>query len=188
MTMERTRWGRGALALGAALLVVALPAAAANVPAGTKVYVKAKNSRLQKSPTSDSVVAVLQPGDVLLYGSPDPKDGRWHLVTTVDKKKGYLFASNLSLQAVKPENLTGGAVSEKEKRAFASSGAATKALGDGAVALGEKSPDTRETMRRLLAVEAVAVRTTDAQLAEHARKAGLSPMVGPRAKLAQGGK
>src|SRR4051812_38371274 len=82
------------MALGLWATSLALAAA----PSDTPLYVKARNTRLMASasPTAD-VVAILQPGQKVLWKGADPQNKQWHRVV-VEGKAGLVFQSNLSKQ------------------------------------------------------------------------------------------
>src|SRR4051812_13737067 len=118
--MKRRHWLLAAAAL-------TLAGAAFAVAPGGKLFIRARNTRLQKdsSPTAE-VVKLLQPGDEVVWNGADAKDKKWHKVTA-GSVSGVVFQANLSPKPPNTELLakTGGGVNPQ---AFASSGAATKAL------------------------------------------------------------
>ncbi len=167
----RSRW---TLPIVAILVGTAATAVAAKV--GDTLFVKAKNTKVlaKASPTAD-VVVLLQPGDEVVWKGADKKEKRWHKVS-VAGKEGLVFQSNLS--TAKPSMETVGTSGEQvDAKAFASSGAATKALGPGAKQYGEKK-NLQETVAQIEKLEQQAKEVTAKDLAQHEKQNGLFPVVG----------
>ncbi|MFL5320289.1 MAG: SH3 domain-containing protein [Myxococcaceae bacterium] len=162
-----------------ALLLVGTGALALN--AGAEVYVKAKNTKLlQKPDATSTVVGTLQPGDKVKWQQAANKE--FHSVTATNGKTGYVYFSNLSVNPPVTEYVKGtGAVDAKT---FATTGAATKALGDGAITYGDQKLNNEDAVKAILAMEAMGQQTSSGEVAEHAKSAGLTPAV----KLAEGSK
>lgn len=175
--------------LAAALsLFTASPARAAEPKT---LYVKARNTRLMASsaPTAN-VVAILQPGQTVEWLGADPKARQWHRVK-VSGKQGVVFQSNLSKQAPSMELVSqDGVKKEVNPGVFASSGAAVKGLSEGAVKYGHGKQEASmdDAVKQLQALEEHAGKITPEELAAHASKAQLFPVVGPRATASRGGK
>jgi hypothetical protein len=154
------------------------------------LYVKARNTRLMASasPTA-SVVAILQPGQKVKWKGSDPKARQWHRVE-VSGKKGLVFQSNLSKKPPDMELLAKEGGAPVDAAVFASSGAAVKGLSDGAIQYGKgkKNPDLKGAVQQLQALEEKAEQITPEELAAHANKVHLFPVVGPRATASRGGK
>ena len=166
---------RGRLIVAAALL--AAGGAFAGLSAGTTVFIKAKNTKLLKAAKVDAAAegAALQPGDEVAWQKMEGKE--FHQVK-VGGKTGYVFFSNLSTKKPEPEYLQGkGAVDGK---AFASSGAATKALAPAAT--NDKAMSDaklKEAAKDILAAEALSqLVVTPGVAAAHAKTAGLNRVVG----------
>jgi uncharacterized protein YgiM (DUF1202 family) len=157
------------------------------------LYVKARNTRLMASaaPTAD-VVAILQPGQQVTWLGADAKNKQWHRVRVNAKKikEGLVFQSNLSTKPPNMELTTKSGGSPIDPTAFANSGAAVKGLSDGAIAYGngKKDPDLSQAVVQVQALEKLAEQITPAELAAHAAKARLLPVVGPRDTISRGGK
>jgi len=183
---KRTRRWVSTLVLCAAS--TALAAGATDVT----LYVKARNTRLMASasPTAD-VVALLQPGQKVTWKGADPKNKQWHQVM-VDGKTGLVFQSNLSKQQPSLELTAKEGSSTTDTRGLVSSGAAIRGLTDGAARYGKdkgkKEPGFAETVAQLKALDALAQSVTPDELATHADKAHLFPVVGPQATVSGGGK
>jgi uncharacterized protein YgiM (DUF1202 family) len=128
---------------------------------------------LQKPDATSGVLAVLQPGDEVKWQKAEGKE--FHSVQS-GGKTGYVYFSNLSTSKPAQEYAKGsGAVDSK---AFASSGAATKALGDGAIAYGDQKLNNDDAVKAVLAMEAMGQQTTAEDVAAHVKTAGLVPAVG----------
>ena len=171
---KRMRLWVGLVALGAA------GSAGAVKPGGT-LYVKARTTRLMKAPgATGDALAVLQPPTPVRWEGADPKNKQWHRVA-VDGRTGYVFQSNLCTQPPSLEVVAGPHAGKVDAQAFANSGAAVKAVSSGVIAMGEKDADAGRAVRELQALEQLARGVQDAQLAQHAKEAGLKPVVGASA-------
>jgi hypothetical protein len=157
------------------------------------LYVKARNTRLMASaaPTAD-VVAILQPGQQVTWLGADAKNKQWHRVRLNGKKpkEGLVFQSNLSTKPPNMELTTKNGGNPIDATAFANSGAAVKGLSDGAIVYGngKKDPDLSQAVVQVQALEKLAEQISPAELAAHAAKARLFPVVGPRDSISRGGK
>lgn len=177
--------------VGVLLATLSLCAAATALAADEKntLYVKARNTRLMASaaPTAD-VVAILQPGQQVTWLGADPKHKQWHRVK-VKGQEGLVFQSNLSTRPPRME-LTASSGRKVDATAFANSGAAVKGLSEGAISYGngKKEPDLSGAVKQLQALEKLAEQITPEELAAHAAKARLHPVVGPSATVSRGGK
>ncbi|MDC0712562.1 SH3 domain-containing protein [Stigmatella sp. ncwal1] len=175
----------------AALLVLGASSPALAVPVGGTLYVKARNTRLMASasPTANAL-AILQPGQEVKWQGADPKNKQWHRVVA-GKQQGVVFQSNL---ATKPPSLElvaqDKAVRQVDPVAFSNSGAAVKGLSKGAIdyGKGKNDPGYEQAMNQLQELEALAEKIGPSELAAHARKAQLFPVVGPQASTKRGGK
>jgi len=172
------------LGAGLALVLVALGGAALGEGKGavapqTKVYIRARNTRLMKSSAlTAKPVKVLQPGDVVTYLGVDPTNPQWHRVSAGNNLEGVVFQSNLSLTPPKAENLGASTASAVELKSYASKGAAIKALGPGALDYAKQN-NAGDVALRIAGAEQLAKDVSEKQLAEHATKVGLFPVVGP---------
>lgn len=174
-----------------ALLVLGAANPALAAPAETILYVKARNTRLMASASATAnVLAVLQPGQEVKWLGADPKNTQWHRVQS-GTQKGLVFQSNL---AKKPPNLELVAQDKGTRQvdpvAFANSGAAVKGLGQGAInyGKGKNDPGYEQAIKQLQELETLAEKIGPGELATHARKAHLFPVVGPQAVAGRGGK
>jgi hypothetical protein len=177
------------------LAVLSLCAAVTALAADDKntLYVKARNTRLMASasPTAD-VVAILQPGQQVTWMGADTKNKQWHHVKVKGKEtqQGLVFQSNLSTKPPNMELTVRNGSRPVDATAFANSGAAVKGLSEGAIAYGngKKEPDLSQAVKQVQALEKLAEQITPAELAAHAAKAHLSPVVGPRDTVSRGGR
>ncbi len=163
-------------------VLVGSSALAAGSPA---LYVRAKNTKLLAQPSALSkAVATLQPGDEVSWLARDAKNPLFHKVSTKGGQTGYLFQSNLATAKPPAEVHAQVAGNEAVRRVGgdASTGAATKALGDGAVSFKEQ-PEAAKVVSQLQAVDAIANRVDGKAIAAHVKSAGLQQP----AKLATGG-
>jgi hypothetical protein len=156
-------------------LLVAGTAAAVKV--GGTLYVRTPNTRVMAStaPTADAVL-VLQPGEEVVWQGADSKNKRWHKVSAKGKT-GYVFQSNLSPKKPTGEVVARAGAATTDTAAFASSGAATKALGDGAVDYGKKK-QAGEAVNQLLTLEALAKKVTPAEVAKRSKQTGVVAATG----------
>lgn len=159
-------------------------AAAAGAKPGDTLYIKARNTRVLKDPSaSAAVVVILQPGAAVTWQGPDPKDKRWQRVVS-GKNKGVVLSANLTAEKPKGEVMAATGAEAADANAFMSSGAASKALGAGAIAYAkEKNADA--AARQLQRAEGLAKTIGPREVSEHARKAGLHDAVGASAGVAE---
>jgi len=161
------------------------------VKPGGLLYVKAKNTHLKasSSPTADTLV-VLQPGKEVTYdgkvaGTP------WCKVKVAVEKKGtvagFIYQANLGVSPPAMEVTSKSPGKPLSPEAFASSGAAVKALGPGAITYGASLPESQSS-DQLIALEKLAASIKDAQVVEYAREGGLPEVVGPAQVAKKGGK
>lgn len=170
----RRRWAWASMAF----LGVATAAYAVNK--GDTLYIRARDTGLMDSPKPTAkTVAVLQPGMEVTYVAPASKATGWHEVEAA-AKHGFVYQSNLSKQKPSGEVV---AASGKpiDPAAFASSGAATKALSEGAVNYGTSThPDYARAVKDIQATEAIAKSIGSPQLFSHEQDAHLHAMVGKK--------
>lgn len=97
------------------------------VAKGGKLYIKSKDTKvLKEAKAGATAVVTVQPGTEVIWNGADTKDKSFHEIS-VNGKKGYVLMSNLSpSQPVAEIDSTSG--KPMSAQAFASSGAATKAL------------------------------------------------------------
>ena len=165
------------LALGG--LTLAGPAPAAEPP--RVLYVKAKNTHVKASasPTADTL-GILQPGQSVTYGGREGTTS-WHRVTVALARgplQGFIYQANLASSPPSLEVLSKDPQKPLSAEAFASSGAAFKGLGPGALEYGA-TLERPECTRQLTGLVELARGVTDAQVAEYAHAGGLPEVVGP---------
>jgi hypothetical protein len=140
------------LALASALL--ATPALAVK-PGGT-LYIKSKDTKvLDKADAKGKAVTTLQPGAEVVWQGADEANKQFHKIES-GKFKGYTLQANLSPSKPANENLAKDNGNPIDAKAFASSGAATKALSGGALKTASGNPSQEELARALISVEATA--------------------------------
>jgi hypothetical protein len=166
----------------AVLLALGVPGSALAVKPGGSLYVKAKNTRVLKSPspTADAV-AILQPGQQVTWKGADPTQKQWHRVEAPGGKAGYVFQTSLSTTPPSMEVVAkDGKTRNLDPAAFVASGAAVKALGEGATSYGkQKGPDYGKAVDQIKQLETVALAVTPADISRHVAEAGLFPVLGP---------
>jgi hypothetical protein len=147
------------------------------VKSGDVLYVRARDTGLMSRPTPTAdAVRTLQPGTPVSYVAPARDAKGWHEVQA-GESRGFVYQSNLSTQKPKAELVkhNGPAL---DPTAFASSGAATKALTEGAVRYGTTTkPEYERAVKDIERAEAIAKSITPAELAMHESKSSLHPMV-----------
>ncbi|HLT30942.1 MAG TPA: SH3 domain-containing protein [Myxococcaceae bacterium] len=162
--------------------------AAANAP--MPLFVKARNTHLKASSAPNArTVAILQPGDEVTFLGREPGTP-WCRVEVQPAKaskatKGVIFQANLSASAPRPEIQTSGSGEALDPQAFASSGAAVKALGPGAIDYGEQQPELASHVKSLHALEELAAKVDEAAIARSAKSKNLPTVVGPTARGAK---
>ncbi len=149
---------RASSLLVAACLALALPALA--VKPGGKLYIKTKDTKvLDKADAKGKVVGTLQPGDEVVWQGADAKEKQFHAVE-MGKVKGFTLQSNLSPSKPQTELLARDNGAPIDGKAFASSGAATKALNEAALKAAGKKQTKAELVKGLATAEGVAASVT----------------------------
>jgi predicted small lipoprotein YifL len=161
------------------LTVLALvgAATAGAVKKGDPLFIKSKDTKVLKDPKADSkTVDTLQPGTSVTWNGPSDKDKQFHEVTTAKGKKGYVLMSNLTPN--KPaDEISGSSGEPVSAHAFASSGAATKALTEAGVSYAKgKGASTMEAAAEIIYVE------------EFNKTKGTNEAIAAKAKELAGGK
>ena len=163
-----------------ATLAVAAPSAPNPKPA--VLYVKTKDTHLKNSSKpSATTLLVLQPGAQVTYLGRDGTTP-WHQVTAPGTKgaavQGVIYQANLSSAPPAMEVISKNPDKPLSPQAFASSGAAIKALGPGAINYGKTLPNP-ESVEQLAALEKLAQNeVSDADVTAYARAAGLTDGTG----------
>lgn len=171
-----------------ALAVLGSASPALAVKVGESLYVKARNTQLKESaePTAGTL-ATLQPGRAVTYrgrqaGTP------WCLVSVALEKKGevqgVIFQSSLAVSPPSPEVSRKNPSKPLSPEAFASSGAAIKAVGPGTLEYGQTLPKA-DSAKQLKELVGRTNRITEAQVAAYLRARDL-PDTGVRPVKASG--
>ncbi|MBL8924407.1 MAG: hypothetical protein JNJ54_36500 [Myxococcaceae bacterium] len=152
-------------------------ATALAVSKGGALFVRTHDAKLLEAPDFKAkTVATLPLGARVTWKGAAAQNRQLHEVEWLDASKqpvkGYMFQAALGPTAPSPEFLTTGGAAIDAK-AFKSSGAATKALGEGALGYAS-SKNLEEQARRLLAVEAINASITQAKSDERAARLGLA--------------
>jgi hypothetical protein len=157
LLLSLTLWGGGALGL----------------EPNTPVYVKARNTKLLGAASANAEVkAVLRVGDTLQWIAKSSNG--FHSVRLPGKEAVYFaYGANLSLKPPRQEQWAA-AGTTVDTQAFASSGAATKGLSEGAFQLAVSDAQLEKAARDLLALEALQAGVTDAEVDAHLRAAKLA--------------
>src|SRR5215813_13914901 len=140
-----------------ALLCLGVASAAWALTLGDRVFIRGRDvAVLQSTAPTASTLLKLQPGDAVVWRGADQKKPTWHRVEA-QGKTGYVYYANLSVTPPAAELLSSPQGARKvDAQAFASSGAAGKALFDGVVRYGnqdelnkcEPRPTMNEGVRR----------------------------------------
>ena len=165
--------------LALACMMTGGPALAVKPP-GT-LYIKAKNTHLKasSSPTANTL-EVLQPGKDVTYEGKEP-GSPWCKVRVAQEKKsplqGYIYQANLSVSPPSMEVTSKSPGKPLSPQAFASSGAAIKALGPKAITYSQSVPQSASG-EQLDQLNQLIAGISDAEVAEYARAGGLPEVVG----------
>jgi len=161
------------------LATVLVAGAAWAIAPGDKVYIRGRDvALLQSTAPGAPTVVKLQAGDAVLWRGADKKNPSWHRVDAKGKS-GVVYYANLSATPPQSELLTTPAgVKKVDAQAVASSGAAGKALTEGAVRYGDQPdknkgdvrPTMKEAVRQTETLEAIAAQRTDAEIAAQASR------------------
>ncbi len=145
---------------------------------GDNLYVKAKNTKVMDGTAATAnVIAVLQPGEQVTWQGAEA-DKKWQKVTAKGKN-GVVFVSNLSAQKPSTEIVASQGGKAMDAQAFASSGAATKALGEGAKEMASEK-GLQKAATDLEFAEGLAKKVTPTDINAHAKKTGIFPVVGDK--------
>lgn len=126
------------------------------VKPGGKLYIKARDSRvLEKADPKSKTLGLLQPGDEVTWNGADAANKQFHAVDA-GKVKGFTLQSNLSPSKPQLERLAKDDGAPIDPKAFASSGAATKALNEAALKAAGKKQTKAELVKGLATAEGVA--------------------------------
>ena len=149
----------------AAALLLCAPAWA--LKDGDTVYVRARNTKWLKEPRPNADTRrVLKSGEPLTWRRA--AGGNFHEVQpAAEKQTGFVYFANLALRPPREEKWSAVATST-DTEAFATSGAATKGLAEGAYKLAATDEALAEAAKALMALDALQAGITaedvDAQL------------------------
>lgn len=162
-----------------ALLCLGVGSAAWALTVGDRVFVRGRDvAVLQSTAPTASTLVKLQPGEAVVWRGADRQKPNWHKVDARGKT-GFVYYANLSVTPPSTELLSSPQGARKvDAQAFASSGAAGKALTEGAVRYGnqdeknkgELKPSMREAVRQTQTLEAIAAQRTDDELAAQSKR------------------
>ncbi len=171
--MKRKGW----LAASSLLLI---GSAALAVKVGEPLYIRAKGTKMMESsaPTA-KVVTLLQAGQQVKWLGADKANKQWHKVD-FQGKQGVVFQSNLSPEKPSSELLAKGGGQEVDPQAFASSGAATKALSEAGVKYA-KQVNAQAEAEKLQALEDLAASLKASDINARNKKVGIFVLAGEEA-------
>ena len=122
------------------------------VAKGGTLYIKSKDTKVLKEPKAGSTAVVtVQPGTEVIWNGASPTDKTFHDVT-VGGKKGFVLMSNLSPSKVSTE-IDSSSGKPMSAQAFASSGAATKALTPAGVTYAKDNVSKSEAAAEIIYAE-----------------------------------
>lgn len=149
-----------------ALAVLASGSALA-VAKGGKLYIKTKDAKVfdKADAAKGKTVGTLQPGDEVTWNGADEKQKQFHAIDT-GKVKGFTLQQNLSPKKPDAEYLAKDDGKPIDAQAFASSGAATKALSGAALTYSGSKPNMEALAKGLMTAEGVAATVTFDQARE----------------------
>lgn len=155
----------------AVLLTLATTASWA-VGKGGPLYIKTKDCKvLDKADLKGKPVATLQPGQEVKWQGADEKNKAFHAIEHAGGK-GFTLQQNLSPRKPSLEYLAKDDGKAIDAQAFASSGAATKALSGAALKYSGDKPNLATITKGILTAEGVAAKVTPEQASAHNQKVG----------------
>lgn len=161
-----------------ASLLIAVASFAA-LKAKDKIFIKSKNTKVLAKPDLKAAqVDTVQPGEQVVWQSK--ASDIFHEVVTPKGRKGFVYYANLSVKQPSPEYLRKDGDKPTDPTAFASSGAATKALAPGPIAYGEQKlgANGANAVAEVMAMEWIAKTVTNVDIQAFADKRGVvSPVM-----------
>lgn len=155
-----------------AVLVVAGASAAWAVKPGGFLFIKGKDVKLLPAADLDATPLLkLQGGEKVVWNGADAKMKQLHKVT-VGSKSGFVLQANLTPHQPAEEYLSGDG-KPVSAQAFASSGAATKAMGEAGLKYASEKSGA-EIAAQILMLEEESRKAAEA-VPEYAKGAGLAP-------------
>lgn len=160
---QRTKW-----LVVLAALCVAGPAAA--VKKGDKLFIKGTGVNMWDKSDASGKKTALKSGDEVTWNGPDDKNKSMHAVE-FKGKKGFVQMANLTPN--KPADEIAGDGKATSAAAFASSGAATKAMSESGLKYAQgEGPNAQEVAAGLIHLEGSS-EDQKSKVAEHVKKQGL---------------
>jgi hypothetical protein len=138
---------------------------------GDTVYVRSRNTKLLEAPRADAnAKQTLSAGEALTWRRAAA--GNFHEVQTrAEQQTGFVYYANLALKLPKEERWSA-ANTTADREAFATSGAATRGLTQGAVQLAATNASLAEAAVALKALEMLQAALTDEELQAQLLRAG----------------
>ena len=138
---------------------------------GDTVYVRARNTKWLARPSAEArVIHTLKPGEAVTWRRAAA--GNFHEVQpTSEKKTGFVYFANLALQPPREEQWAASRTTTLDTGAFATSGAATKGLAQGAAQLASTDAALAEAAAALSALGALQAGLTDDEFDSQLRRA-----------------
>jgi hypothetical protein len=161
---RRTKWALCALLIAAT--------AAAGVAKGGKLYIKGTGVNAWDKADASGKKTALKAGDEVTWDGPDDKHKEMHLVHfgPGGKKKGYVQVSNLTPNKPADEITQDGKTTSAQ--AFASSGAATKAMTEAGLKYAQGDQSATEVAAGLIHLEGSSEEQKK-NVPDHVKKSGL---------------
>ena len=137
------------------------------------LYIRSKDTKIfSKADLKGAPVATLQPGDEVTWKGADPKVKTSHKVVTKASKEGFTVQANLTTQKPTGERLAADDGKAIDAQAFASSGAATKALSDAGLKYAGQKKGLEELTKGLMTAEGIAASVKEKDINSVATRVG----------------
>lgn len=155
--------------IGLATAAVLAAGAAWAVKPGEKLYIKTKDAKLlEKADAKAKTLGTLQPGTEVTWNGSDKTNKLFHAIEA-GGKKGFTLQQNLSPSKPQME-LAKDDGKPIDSQAFASSGAATKALSEAALKYSKEKPDIATLTKGVMTAEGIAATIDTAAGQEYVTK------------------
>ena len=136
-----------------ALAVALISAPALAVKEGGTLYIRSKDTKVLKTAKANgATVATLQPGTEVTWQGADKTDKTFHSIKA-GAKAGFVLQANLT--PVKPATEVTGDGKTIDAHAFASTGAATRAMSDSGQSLVVKKPELSVAAQQIVELELI---------------------------------
>jgi len=154
------------------IFLIALLISSFSFAAEKTLYIRSKDTKIFGNPDfKGAPVAVGQPGDSVIWKGADPKNKLAHKIV-LGKKEGFTVQANLSTQKPNSETMAKDDGKAIDAQAFASSGAATKALSDAGLKYAGQKKGLEELTKGLMTAEGVAATVDEKAVGELASRVG----------------